>query len=372
MPILTGMRLPRKQKTILVITFGFGVFVAVVDVVRIAYLQQASMTRLQEIQNDYSTATQSRNSEASDFSWYASLSFMWSAIEVNVGIMCACVPALKPLVSRFMPHLLRDSVDATEKSMSLDNSQTLEMAAAQRIPSIPDPPKRPTRYIGHDDDGPMGIMDFLTTPETTELPMQPLGRSQTAMTDTTRHTRAGTPTFFDFVNMKRKKSMVQMTNKKSYFPLAMVTILFFLWGFAYGLLDVLNSQFQVIARMSTGQSVAIHSAYFGGYIVAPLTFGRLALKNWGFKACYIIGLCIYACGTLIFWPSAVLTSFPAFLVSNFIVGAGLSTLEIAANPFIALCGPAEYSEIRLNLSQGVQAIGSIVSPLLARKVLFRN
>ena len=118
MPILTSMRLPRKQKIILVITFSFGLFVAAVDVVRIAYLQSASMTRLAEIQNQDSDGS-TRNAEQTDFSWYASLSFMWSAIEVNVGIMCACVPGLKPLVSRYMPHILRDPGEATSKSSSL-------------------------------------------------------------------------------------------------------------------------------------------------------------------------------------------------------------------------------------------------------------
>jgi len=73
-----------------------------------------------------------------------------------------------------------------------------------------------------------------------------------------------------------------------------------------------------------------------------------------------------------FWPSAVLTSFSAFLISNFIVGLGLSTLEIAANPFIALCGPPEYSELRINVAQGIQAVGSVISPILARRVLFKQ
>ena len=75
---------------------------------------------------------------------------------------------------------------------------------------------------------------------------------------------------------------------------------------------------------------------------------------------------------LVFWPSAVLASFPSFLVSNFIVGLGLSTLEVACNPFSALCGPPQYAEVRLNLSQGIQAIGSVLSPLLAAKVLFHS
>lgn len=73
-----------------------------------------------------------------------------------------------------------------------------------------------------------------------------------------------------------------------------------------------------------------------------------------------------------FWPSAVLTSYAAFTVSNFIVGYGLSCLEVAANPYIALCGPLEYAEFRLNLSQAFQAIGTVCSPLLATKVLFKS
>jgi len=60
------------------------------------------------------------------------------------------------------------------------------------------------------------------------------------------------------------------------------------------------------------------------------------------------------------------------VVSNFIVALGLSTLEIAANPFIALCGPPEHAEARLNFAQGIQAVGSVISPLLATLVLFRN
>jgi fucose permease len=376
MPVLTSMRLPRKQKIILIITFGFGFFVAVVDVIRIAYLQEAATARLQGIQgnNPADSGTEQRNN--TDVPWYASLSYMWSAVEVNVGIMCACVPGLKPLVSRFMPHALRDYQDKTSGTRETEKIDSMDMATAQRIPSVSnqdqDSPKQPKAAFGSsrsESEEPMDMIDFLTTPEMTEYPTA-CHRTQTALTNTTRNTAP--PTFFDFVNMKRTKSMVHMTNRESLFPNLMVTILFLVWGVAYGFLDALNFQFQAIAHMSTAQTVGIHSSYFGAYLIGTLTFGRLVLKHWGFKACYVIGLCIYACGVLVFWPSAVLTSFPAFLISNFIVGLGLSTLEIAANPFVALCGPPQYMEIRLNISQGVQAIGSVVSPLLAQKVLFRN
>jgi hypothetical protein len=382
MPILTGMRLPRKQKIILIITFGFGFFVAVVDVIRIVYLQDAATARLAGVQGSSGSDTGTKARNTDDVPWYSSLSYMWSAVEVTVGIMCANVPGMKPLVSRFVPQMLRDlhrnySTTGESKHDNID-----EMAAAHRVPSLAsDQPKAATKApiethgvtngSQNGSDGDMNMIDFLTTPDMAEFPHK-CQQTQTALTNTTRHTRAVSPTFFDFVNMKRSKSMVQMTGKESLFPNAMVTILFLVWGIAYGFLDTLNNQFQIAAHMTPGQTLGIHSAYFGAYMVGTLTFGRLVLKHWGFKACYMVGLCLYACGTLIFWPSAVLTSFPAFLVSNFIVGLGLSTLEIAANPFVALCGPPEYMEIRLNLSQGVQAIGSVVSPLLAQKVLFKD
>lgn len=369
MPILTSMRLPRKQKTILVVTFGFGIFVAVVDIVRIAYLQSAYTYRLNQIAHNY--ATTGRASDATDFSWYASFSFMWSAVEVNLGIMCACVPALKPLVSRFMPLMLRDEGDVTEKHSSIDQpGGTVQMSQRHRVPSMTvpawlesgpstEPTEQPTDM--------MDMMDILVSPGMLENNLQ---RSQTMLTNSTRNTIAGPPSnFLDFVNMKGKKSFVQMNTRESLFPVIMVTLLFFIWGFEYGLTDILNKQFQAVAKMSPTQTISIHSAYFAGYFLAPLTFGRLVLKHYGFKACYTIGLATYACGTLIFWPAAVLTSFTAFVISNLLVGVGLSTIEIAANPFIALCGPPEHAEIRLNLSQGFQAVGTVIAPLIARKAL---
>ena len=374
MPILTGMRLPKKQKIILIVTFSFGAFVAVVDVVRIVNLQGAAITRIHEI---YTTSrgpedeTSKPEQTRTDFSWYASLSFMWSAIEVNVGIMCACVPGLKPLVSRFMPNLLKGSEDPSSRNASLvDPKEEVKMNEAQRVPSLPTMPDDVHRRdfstqhgsAGEEDqmgmmeflttpnmgekpdDSQMGMMDFLTTPDMGELPQAT--RTQTAGTNTSRHTAPAQHNFFDFVDMKGKKSIVHLTNRESLFPIAMVTILFFIWGFEYGLLDVLNQQFQRVAHMSAMQGAGIHSAYFAGYVFGPPLIGRLVLKHWGFKACYTVGLSIYGCGTLIFWPAAVLTSFPAFVITNFIVALGLSVLEVSANPFILLCGPPQYGEIR--------------------------
>ncbi|KAH4412447.1 hypothetical protein HBI25_054950 [Parastagonospora nodorum] len=382
MPILTSMRLPKKQKIILVITFGFGVFVAVVDVIRIAYLQNAQRATLRAAHSNQSgtgndhfeTGNDQRNT--GDFAWYSSLSFMWSAVEINVGIMCGCVPALKPLARRFMPTWIIDHTSMRDLSGTHTSDEPVlhpDILDSRRRSDPLTPPLSPlgkpppARSSG---DEPMGMLDFLTTPEMNDLPqLRPFNTAVTYAT-TTRTRGHQQMAFFDFVNTGRTKNITLRSVRESVYPVLMVTFLFFIWGFAYGFLDVLNSRFQEVARMSDWQTVGQHSAYYVGYIVGPLTFGRLVFKAWGFKACYMVGLSVYACGTLVFWPSAVLDSFPAFLVSNLIVGAGLSTLELAANPFIALCGPPEYAEARLSLSQAVQAIGTVVSPLLAKKVLF--
>ena len=307
---------------------------------------------------------------------------MWSVVEVNVSVMCACVPSLKPLVARLLPKLIRDTDDVSHTSPNYAPGESpISVPPPAAVPTSggPTPSTSPgesnkssqiqsgsSAAHRRDSHEQMGILDFLGHPGT---------GSHDAEANINTHTSASYPpdiTFFDFVNMKNPESMLKLNNKESIAPIALTTLLFFLWGFAYGLLDILNRQFQNIVHLDSWHSLGLHGAYFGGYVVGPLLIGRPVLKIWGFKSTFITGLCIYACGTLIFWPSAVLTSTAAFTVSNFIVGMGLAVLEAAANPFIALCGPLENSEIRLNISQGVQAVGSVLSPLLAKRVLFKS
>jgi fucose permease len=309
---------------------------------------------------------------------------MWSVVEVNLSIICGCVPSLKPLVTRLVPKLIRDGTGASTPSPQGLSAADLQVAVPPPVASpgsLEPPTPSPSGNEGNKglqnhvgsvsagrhgsrDSETMDILDFLGHPPTGPLD-----------TEGGTHTSTSYPpdiTFFDFVNMKNPESMLKLNNRESIAPIAMATLLFFLWGFAYGLLDTLNSQFQSIVHLGAWHSLGLHGAYFGGYLLGPLLVGRPVLKNWGFKSTFITGLCIYACGTLIFWPSAVLASTTAYIVSNVIVGFGLAVLETAANPFIALCGPLENSEIRLNISQGVQAVGSVLSPLLAKRVLFKD
>lgn len=163
-----------------------------------------------------------------------------------------------------------------------------------------------------------------------------------------------------------------LTVRQSIAPVALVTVLFFLWGFAYGLLDVLNAKFQTALNITAAKAGGLQGAYFGAYFIGPLTYSGWFVRKFGYRWTFILGLCIYGVGALMFWPSAVYSSFPGFCGSLFIVGSGLSTLETSANPFIATCGPPRLSEFRLEISQSFQAIGSVVAPLLASRVFFKD
>ncbi|KAF2184068.1 L-fucose permease Glucose/galactose transporter-like protein [Zopfia rhizophila CBS 207.26] len=164
----------------------------------------------------------------------------------------------------------------------------------------------------------------------------------------------------------------QITTRQSIVPVTLVTVLFFLWGFAYGLLDVLNSRFQVALHITQGESSGLQAAYFGAYFIGPLTYSGWFVRKFGYRYTFILGLCIYCVGALMFWPAAVKRSFGGFCGAMFIVGSGLSTLETSANPYIAVCGPPKWSEFRLELSQSFQAVGSVVAPVLASYIIFKN
>ncbi|KAJ6083323.1 hypothetical protein N7467_007458 [Penicillium canescens] len=118
--------------------------------------------------------------------------------------------------------------------------------------------------------------------------------------------------------------------------------------------------------------VACRLHTFGAYFICPLTISGWIARKYGFRVTFMTGLAVLAVGCLLFWPSGVKKSFGGFCGSMFVVGAGLSTLETAADPFLSICGPPKYSEIRLNLGQAVQGVGTFVAPLLASRVFFAN
>ncbi|KAK0671757.1 major facilitator superfamily domain-containing protein [Cercophora samala] len=411
-PVLTSMRLPPRQKIILVLTFSLGIFVTIVDVVRIYYLQKAiDVTAMGPSSNRDALYGQSPS-----FSWNASLSLMWSAVEVNVGITCACIPTLKPLIVRILPAMLYDP-NATRRSSTLTgdepspfkntngnngaggDGQPNNEASPNDIGDLSpfqqaDPPAFIITPPDERSSEEISIRDFLAGAAGSGGPSSrrvSMAHSMNYVPPPHRDSAAtATAVYFGFVNMKKPKSMLRTNATESFKYCTIVCILFFIWGFSYGLLNTLNNVIADVAGMSFAQTLGLTSMYFGaGYFFGPLLVGEWLLRHdehrrsrkqerpgieavGGFKTTFIVGLLIYGTGTIMFWPGAVLTAYGGFMVSSFAVGFGLAVLETAANPFLILCGPPEYGDLRLLLAQGVQAIGSILSGLLANKVFFRS
>jgi FHS family L-fucose permease-like MFS transporter len=158
-------------------------------------------------------------------------------------------------------------------------------------------------------------------------------------------------------------------NKRYLIPIILVTSLFFLWGLAYGLLDVLNKHFQETLKITKQRSTLLQAAYFGAYFLVALPAG-LFMNKAGYKKGIILGLMLYAGGALLFYPAAQNASFPFFLLALFILASGLTFLETAANPYITVLGPAKTSEFRLNLSQSFNGVGSFIGPIIGGALFF--
>jgi MFS transporter, FHS family, L-fucose permease len=163
-----------------------------------------------------------------------------------------------------------------------------------------------------------------------------------------------------------------MKNNRNYtIPLLLVTSLFFLWGLAYGLLDVLNKHFQETLHVTKARSTLLQAAYFGAYFLIALPAGFFMQKA-GYRKGIILGLLLYATGAILFYPAAQNESFTFFLLALFVLASGLTFLETAANPYITVLGEPATSEFRLNLAQSFNGVGSFFGPIIGGALFFGN
>ncbi len=169
---------------------------------------------------------------------------------------------------------------------------------------------------------------------------------------------------------KGKKSLVSAADGKSFLlPFILITSLFLLWGFAHGLLDVLNKHFQTAFTMSKAESGLVQFVTYIAYFLMALPAGAF-MKRFGYKSGIIAGLMLFALGAFAFVPAAYTHSAVPFLIALFIIACGLCILETAANPYSTVLGPAEYAAQRLNLSQSFNGLGWILGPLVGGALIF--
>src|SRR5450432_1042294 len=152
-------------------------------------------------------------------------------------------------------------------------------------------------------------------------------------------------------------------------PFILVTALFFLWGIPNNLNDVLIRQFMKSFAITRFQAGLVQSAFYLGYFLLAIP-AALLMRRMGYKFGIVIGLLLFASGTFLFWPAALLGRYGFFLFALFVIASGLSFLETASNPFIAQLGSPESAARRLNFSQAFNPLGAISGVLVGTVFIF--
>ena len=163
----------------------------------------------------------------------------------------------------------------------------------------------------------------------------------------------------------------KITDRKYLVPFVLITLLFFLWGFARAILDVLNKHFQNALHISITHSSLIQVTTYLGYFLMAIPAG-IFINRYGYRRGVVFGLILFGAGSLMFIPGAAMGSFYAFLLCLFIIGCGLVFLETAANPYVTELGAKETATSRLNLSQSFNGLGSLFATFCIGQFLFNN
>ncbi|KAK7926884.1 glucose/galactose transporter [Apiospora marii] len=168
-----------------------------------------------------------------------------------------------------------------------------------------------------------------------------------------------------------------LTGKALIYPLSLVISLFFLWGFSYGLLDVLNKHFQTVLGITKLESTGLQVVYFGGGYLLFSPVAAEVMKRWGYKTTILMGLSLYSIGAIMFWPTAHFSNpanptaaFGGFVACTFIIACGLATLETSANSYAVVIGNPASASARLQFCQSWNGVASFIGPLIASKFFF--
>lgn len=144
--------------------------------------------------------------------------------------------------------------------------------------------------------------------------------------------------------------------------LTILTTLFFMWGFITCLNDILIPHLKAIFDLNYTQVMLVQFTFFTAYAIVSLPSGMLVEKI-GYKAGIIIGLMTAAVGTALFYPAAGYRSYEIFLLALFVLASGITLLQVAANPYVAILGKPETASSRLNLSQAFNSFGTTIAPI---------
>ncbi|ACE85072.1 L-fucose:H+ symporter permease [Cellvibrio japonicus] len=158
------------------------------------------------------------------------------------------------------------------------------------------------------------------------------------------------------------------TGKNLLLPLILITSLFFLWGLANHLNDILLTQFKKVFSLTDLKAGLVQSAFYLGYFLLAIP-AALWMKRFGYRAGVVFGLLLYGLGALLFYPAAQVREYSVFLMALFVIASGLAFLETSANPLIIAMGDPATAERRLNFAQSFNPLGAITGVLIGREFI---
>ena len=162
------------------------------------------------------------------------------------------------------------------------------------------------------------------------------------------------------------------TNASTLAPLSVLTTLFFMWGFLTCLNDAIIPHLKGVFELNYAQAMLVQFAFFMAYFVVSLPAGWL-VKKVGYKPGIIIGLMVAAAGCALFYPAAGVRSYAMFLSALFVLASGITLLQVAANPFVAVLGKPETASSRLTLTQAFNSLGTTIAlPALGSILILGN
>jgi FHS family L-fucose permease-like MFS transporter len=164
-----------------------------------------------------------------------------------------------------------------------------------------------------------------------------------------------------------------MTHKQKNYRNAFIflTSLFFLWGFITVLVDSLIPRIRDLFTLTYFQAGLVQFAFFGAYFVLSIPAGFM-LSKIGYKKGIVLGLITMAVGCALFYPAASYRTFSIFLLAYFILAGGITILQVAANPYVAVLGSEEGASSRLNLSQAFNSLGTSIAPILGASFILSD
>jgi MFS transporter, FHS family, L-fucose permease len=143
--------------------------------------------------------------------------------------------------------------------------------------------------------------------------------------------------------------------------MAVMTTIFFMWGFITVLNDVLIPHLKSVFTLNYAEVMLVQSTFFGAYFIMSLPSGKV-LAHFGYRASIIAGLIVTGIGALLFVPAAQAQSYPLFLFAFFVLASGITLLQVAANPYVSLLGIPERASSRLNFTQAWNSVGTMLAP----------